>query len=243
MAAMKDCSNGLWRWAEAFADDGCGDWRTNWFLDGDTATVENTPTGMILRAGPNAADNGDSMVLWTRQAFVGDLKIEYEFTRLDQAVEGVNIIYLKATGTGEAPYEKDILAWASLRHRALMSMYFSHMNALHISYAVNLPESGTDYIRARRYPTPPGVPFQKATEIEETFANTGLFKPEVPYEISVVNVGASLVFGVRGDGREARFEWNVSAFPLLSEGRIGIRLMPTRASRIRNFKVAVSTGN
>jgi hypothetical protein len=53
-------------WRLAFADDGRGDWRANWFLDGDTATVENTPRGMILRAGPDIKDNGDSMVLWTR---------------------------------------------------------------------------------------------------------------------------------------------------------------------------------
>ena len=103
-----------------------------------------------------------------------------------------------------------------------------------------LPGSDAEYIRARRYPAPPGVPFQKATEIEGTFWNTGLFKPEVPYEITVVSEGASLMFVVRGDGREARFEWNVSAFPLLSEGRIGLRLMPTRATRIRSFRVSVS---
>jgi hypothetical protein len=239
---MNDDSNSLSPWTEAFADDGSGHWRTNWFLDGDTATVDNTPAGMILRAGPDVSDNGDSMVLWTRKAFVGDVKIEYEFTRLDRAVEGVNIIYLKATGTGEAPYEKDILVWASVRHRARMPLYFNHMNALHISYSVDLPGSDDEYIRARRYPAPVGVPFQKATEIEGTFWNTGLFKPEVPYEITVVSEGASLLFVVRGDGREARFEWNVSAFPLLSEGRIGLRLMPTRVSRIRNFRVSVSTG-
>jgi hypothetical protein len=38
-------------WRLAFADDGSGDWREKWFLDGDTAFVENTPQGMILRAG------------------------------------------------------------------------------------------------------------------------------------------------------------------------------------------------
>jgi len=27
-------------WQQAFADDGSGDWREKWFLDGDTATVE-----------------------------------------------------------------------------------------------------------------------------------------------------------------------------------------------------------
>ena len=107
----------------AFAGDGRGDWRTRWFLDGDTATVESTSEGMILRAGPDIKDNGDSMVLWTRDSFAGDVKIEYEFTRLDRAVEGVNIIYLKATGIGDAPYEKDILAWSKLRNRARMPLY------------------------------------------------------------------------------------------------------------------------
>ncbi len=155
-------------WRMDFADDGCGDWRAKWFLDGDTATVENTPEGMILRAGPDIKDNDDSMVLWTRDSFVGDVKIEYEFTRHDRAVEGVNIIYLKATGIGEAQYEKDILAWAGLRNRARMPLYFNYMNALHISYSVGLPDVDGEYIRARRYPAPVGVPFQEVTDTQGT---------------------------------------------------------------------------
>jgi len=94
MTNRRQANRGKGDWRLAFADDGSSDWRAKWFLDGDTATVEKTPQGMILRAGPDIKDNGDSMVLWTRDSFVGDVKIEYEFTRHDRAVEGVNIIYL-----------------------------------------------------------------------------------------------------------------------------------------------------
>lgn len=224
-------------WQLAFADDGSGDWRAKWFLDGDTATVENTPEGMILRAGPDIKDNGDSMVLWTRDGFVGDVKIEYEFTRHDRAVEGVNIIYLKATGIGEAPYEKDIVAWKELRNRARMPLYFNYMNALHISYSVGLPDVEGEYIRARRYPAPVNVPFQKVTEIEGTHWGTGLFKLDVPYQLTVVSAGNVMTFDVCGDGRNEHFEWDVSKFPPLFEGRVGLRVMPCRISRVRDIKV------
>ena len=224
-------------WRMAFADDGCGDWRTKWFLDGDTATVENTPEGMIVRAGPDIKDNGDSMVLWTRDSFVGDVKIEYEFTRQDRAVEGVNIVYLKASGIGESPYEKDIVLWKDLRNRARMPLYFNYMNALHISYSVGLPDVEGEYIRARRYPAPVGVPFQEVTEIEGTHWGTGLFKLDVPYRLTVVSVGNVMTLSVCGDGREEHFEWDVSKFPPLCEGRIGFRVIPCRISRIRDFKV------
>lgn len=226
------------QWRLAFADDGTGDWREKWFLDGDTSKVENTPTGMVLQAGPDVKDNGDSMVLWTKESFAGDVKIEYEFTRLDRlAAEGVNIIYLKATGIGTPPYDKDIAAWANLRNRARMPLYFNFMNALHISYSVGSPLVEGEYIRARRYPAPVGVPFQAVTEIEGTHFGTGLFKPDVTYRLTVTSVGKRMTFDVFGDGREERFEWDTSKFPPLTEGRIGLRLMPCRVSRIRDFRV------
>lgn len=123
-----------------------------------------------------------------------------------------------------------------------MQLYFNFMNALHISYSVGLPGVEGEYIRARRYPAPVGVPFQTVTEIEGTHFGTGLFKPDVPYRLTVTSVRERMSFDVCGDGREERFEWETSKFPPLTEGRIGLRLMPTRASRIRNFRVSVAAG-
>jgi len=143
----------------------------------------------------------------------------------------------KATGIGEAPYEKDIFLWKELRNRARMPLYFNYMNALHISYSVGLPDAEGEYIRARRYPAPVGVPFQEVTEIEGTHWGTGLFKLDVPYQLTVTSVGSSLSLSVRGDERNERFDWDTSKFPQLTGGRIGLRLMPGRMSRIRHFTV------
>lgn len=124
-------------WREVLTDPCTEDWQTNWFLDGDTATVENTPDGMVLTAGPDVTDNGNSMVLWTRESFAGDIRIEYDYTRLDECERFVNILYIQAAGKGEAPYVKDIATWSQLRERPEMSRYFKSMDLLHISYAVN----------------------------------------------------------------------------------------------------------
>jgi hypothetical protein len=53
----------------------------------------------------------------------------------------------------------------------------------------------------------------------------------------VVSAGNVMTFDVCGDGRNEHFEWDVSKFPPLSEGRIGLRVMPCRVSGIRDFKV------
>ena len=87
------------------------------------------------------------MVLWTKQSFKGDLKIEYDYTRLDNETRCVNILYIQATGSGEEPYVKDITEWNELRRVPAMKMYFDHMHAYHISYAA----WRGDYIRGRRY--------------------------------------------------------------------------------------------
>ena len=102
-------------WVESFRDAGRGDWQDGWFLDGRRATVENTSIGMILSAGPIPRDNGSHCVLWTKESFEGDVKIEFDYWRLDSIQKWVNILYIQATGTGEGPYSQDIAQWSHLR--------------------------------------------------------------------------------------------------------------------------------
>ena len=139
-------------WEEVFSDSCTGDWTEQWFLDGQVASVSNSKMGMQLTAGPQFKNDAHHMVLWTQESFEGDVKIEYDFTRLDFETRCVNILYIQATGSGEEPYKKDIAAWNTLREVPAMRMYFDHMNAYHISYAA-LPNKGDEreqYIRARR---------------------------------------------------------------------------------------------
>ncbi len=95
-------------WEKLFFDSFSEPWQTNWFLDGEKATLKQSSEGLEFHAGPDAWDDSSHAVLWTRQNFSGDLKIEFDYVRLDSAVKFVNIIYIQATGSGLEGFDKDI---------------------------------------------------------------------------------------------------------------------------------------
>jgi hypothetical protein len=226
-------------WKTLFSDDCTGDYTQRWFLDGEVGTVVNKPDGMVLTSGPDWGNDAHHMVLWTRELFIGDVKIEYEFQRLDASKRGVNIIYIQATGSGDGPYKTDITEWSSLRKNPSMSLYFNNMNTYHISYSVNMP--GSDYIRARRYvPKPEGKGID-GTEIIPDFGPTDLFKPDVVYLMTIIKRGQELFMLVKeknGD-RSDNYHWKNEALPPITEGRIGLRQMYCKRSRYANFRVSV----
>ena len=96
------------QWQQTFFDEGSEDWQQHWFLDGERGFVKNTAEGMVFSAGPIRGDNGSHNVLWTRASFEGDIKMEFDYTRLDDIDYAVNILYIQATGIGEEPYAEDI---------------------------------------------------------------------------------------------------------------------------------------
>jgi hypothetical protein len=226
-------------WESVFFDDCTGDYRDQWFLDGEVATVTNTPDGMRLTSGHEAGNDAHHMVLWTREPFKGDVKIEYDYRRLDSQPQGVNIIYIQATGSGDGPYVPDIAEWAGLRKVAAMGEYFNHMNTYHISYAVGMP--GSNYIRARRYiPLPEGQGL-RGTEIMPDYGPTGFFGPGVGYGITIIKRDQELFMRVteKNSGRTAHYHWNNNTHPPVTEGRIGLRQMATKSALYANFRVSV----
>ncbi|WDE95251.1 hypothetical protein PQO03_05895 [Lentisphaera profundi] len=225
--------------SKTLLDDDCKkDWQENWFLDSVDSTVKNTPKGMILTAGPDPDDNAQSMVLWTKQEFEGDIKIEYEFTRLDNLDRNVNILYFHARGIGIGPYKEDISKWNHLRTKPRMPLYFLNMKLYHISYAVNRYDLEGEYLRARRYPSISDEKFNKSTEIPGSYWNTGLFKPGVKYKLIFEKTGKNLSMKVRGPEINKEFSWKLNNFAELKQGRIGLRLMSGRSALISNFKVS-----
>ena len=76
-------------------------------------------------------------MLWTKQSFEGDIRIEYDYTRLDSmtASTAVNILYIQATGLGTLESPTDIILSTKRREVPWMKSYFLHMNALHISFS------------------------------------------------------------------------------------------------------------
>jgi hypothetical protein len=227
------------KWETVFTDRGTDDWRKHWVLDGERASVTNTPEGMVFAAGPSPDDHANHAVLWTNRSFSGDVKIEWDYTRLDHADRYVNILYIQATGVGTPPYAKDISTWADLRRVPAMKSYFEHMNLLHISYAAfsNDGSLAGDYVRARRYPTAPGRPFDQI-DIAPDYFNTGLFIPNEVYHFTVIKTDRVLFLEVRGSDTRKRFHWPLDNVEPVNNGPIGIRHMATRSSRYANITIS-----
>jgi len=227
-------------WKEVFIDKGNVDWQLKWFLDGQKATIKNQEDGMIFSAGPVEREDASHAVLWTKQSFTGDLKIEYDFTKMDDATKAVNILYIQATGKEDGPYVKDIFEWADLRTIPKMRTYFNNMNLWHVSYAAfgnGNEKDKKDYMRARRYPVLKGKNF-KATEVGASYDDTGFFKDDITYHMTVIKKDDVLYIKVEGDGKSSIFNWDFSEHPRIKEGRIGLRHMWTRSSKYANFSIS-----
>jgi len=223
-------------------DDPCtGNWQANWFLDGQIATIENSDKGMNFSAGPVNRDDAHHAVLWTKESFEGDVKLEYYYTRTDSQIVNVNILYIQASGIGKDPYDEDISRWSDLRKIPTMSLYYNYMSTYHISYAafkmVN-DNPDDDYIRIRKYPVTEEITFDDM-EILPDFYKTGLFLPGIEYKITVIKTGDRLFFNVKGEGSEKLYSWHLEDVNPITAGRIGLRHMYTRSANYRDFKVYV----
>jgi hypothetical protein len=227
-------------WRLVFSDSGTGDWTDGWFLEGEKATVENTPGGMVFSAGPVPKEDASHAVLWTKRSFVGDLKVEYDYTRLDSmmSVDAVNILYIQASGLGTDESPTDIAQSTTQRSVPAMSEYYLNMNALHISYATTGPRRA-HYVSARRYPADTKDSFPSGTQIQPIYENVELFEPGRSYHMTVVKEGALLSFTVKGNGRVRTFEWDTTQFAPVTEGRIGLRHMWARSARYSDLRVYV----
>ncbi len=235
--AFDQASEGTWQ--ELFSDSCTGDWKQQWFLDGEVGKVTTGSGGMTLTAGPEFLNDAHHMVLWTNASFEGDLKIEYDYTRLDSETNCVNILYIQATGSGEAPYSEDITEWSELRRVPAMRMYFDHMNLYHISYAA-FPndEDTTQYIRARRYmPNATGL---EGSDLEPDYFPEGLFETGVPHKITVIKRGREVLMRIQNAEQDYYCHMTNPNLPTVLEGRVGLRHMFTRSARYKNFRISAA---
>lgn len=225
------------QWDIVFKDKCTKDWTKHWTLDGLIATVENSKKGMHFTAGAEFKNDAHHAVLWTKESFSGDIKIEYDFVRNDKETSCVNILYIQATGNGEGEFVKDISTWAKFREVPAMKKYYENMNALHISYsAFENSADTTFYTRARRYPKEKGKSFE-LTEISPSYDNKGYFVTGRTYHITAIKQGSQLFFKMESKCGVELFTWDLSNVEPITEGRIGLRLMYTRSSTFKNFKI------
>lgn len=231
--AFEEADSAVWR--EIFHDACTDDWKNQWFLDGEVGSVSVNDQGMQLTAGPQHKNDAHHMVLWTKQSFQGDVRIEYEYTRLDFESRCVNIIYIQATGSGDEPYTEDIEQWNELRRVPSMKTYFNHMNTYHISYAAN-PGTDKEYIRGRRYmPNKSGL---QGTELKPDYAPKGLFEPGKPHQITIIKQQSDLFMRIKNADQVYFCHFTNSELPAITEGRIGLRHIFTRSARYKNIRIS-----
>lgn len=228
-------------WQLKMQDEGQKDWRKYWFLDGEKAVVENGSGGITFKAGRQPLSDADHAVLWTKQVFEGEIRVEFDFTRLDSTDRFVHILYLLASGSGAPGYDRDIYKWRKKRRMPAMQCYFEHMNALHLSFAAfenKLPAHNTGYVRGRCYLPERGKGLQ-GTALAPEYLSPFLFETGVSYRISVIRHADWLMMRVTDlqTGQERFFRFHTEAFPALQQGRVGIRQMCTRMGRYADIKI------
>jgi hypothetical protein len=235
-AAYEQAAAGTWR--TVFSDPCTGDWKERWHLDGKVGRVATGPDGMVLTAGPEFGNDAHHMVLWTKESFEGDLRIDFDYTRLDKETRCVNILYIQATGSGRGPYDEDIMKWNHLRETPAMATYFNHMHTYHLSFAA-FPNQGEPiaYIRGRRYmPEGKGL---RGTELTPEYDSEGLFATGVPHQISVIKKGRDLFLRISNAGKVFHGRMSNPDLPAITHGRVGLRHMFTRSARYRNFEIRI----
>lgn len=226
-------------WSLDFEDLGTttnDNWKENWFLDGNDASIKYTDDGLLFKAANQINENATHAVLWTQKSFTGDVKIEYDFTRKDTIGNSVVILYILAEGRGDIPFNKDIYKWRDKRVLPFMYIYWWGMNAIHVSYAT-LTIKEDNYIRVRKYPVYPGSRSFHQTEIPPSISGEDLFKPDVTYHLTFVKKGDTLTFKISGDNKTRTFQWKNEQLGSICSGRIGLRQKLTRSSIYKDIRI------
>jgi len=224
-------------WTLVFNDKCTQDWTKNWTLDGLIATVENSKEGMHFKAGSEAYNDAHHAVLWTKDSYSGDVKIEFDYIKTDDENRFVNILFIQATGDEEGVHEKDISKWKKKREIPAMREYFENMNTFHISYAAfGNKGDGFYYVRSRRYPIAQGQPFNSIL-VQPCYDKQGFFEKGKKYHITAIKTKDTLSFKMENDGNVETFQWDISMVKPIQEGRIGIRHMYKRSAIYKNFKI------
>jgi len=230
-----------------FEDSMTENWQDNWFLDGRRAVLEHRDGGLAFittaskvdKRVDRAAFDAQHAVLWTRQAFEGDIRISYTYTKLPDC-GWQKLIYVQAQGIGSEPYVHDIHAWRDRREVARMDKYFNYMNLIGLSLR--------DEIRCKRYPW---------SDVERDVALSSEFLPrgenkglETGHDLHVVvekrreSILLRITDGQTGE-HVVDHTWNLTDKAVLEgrdpkfveKGRIGLRLMGGHKINFRDFKV------
>lgn len=212
-------------WHVVFSDTGTsGNWKDKWFLDGKKATVKYTPNGIKFSAG-GGTTNADHAVLWAKPVVENDVKIEYDFTRLDNVNNYVNILFIQAQGIGTNKYPKDISTWS--RPNPKYNIYFDGMDYYNLSYA-----NVQNEVRARQC---------RGFNVIKSYTNVDMFQRNQKHHITVIKEGLNFQMTATnlssGVTKTWKFKASATKSPVITKGHIGLRHMSRRISMYKNFEI------
>ena len=228
-----------------FEDSMTDNWQEKWFLDGKKATVRTGEDGLYF-AGGNVTKSQDPIafhahhaVLWTHQVFEGDIRIQYEMTRVDDSSYGTTLLYIQAQGIDTSPYDADIHAWKAIREIPAMSIYNKKMDLISLSFRKEL--------RCKRYP--------RMDDTGKLYPRGGLVEPMQDYagietgktyHVEVEKRAGSATLVLYNAHKKAvllEATWDTTQVSdrleqqLIKKGRIGLRHMSTMQFVYKNFTV------
>lgn len=227
------------QWKEKYSEQAGKKVSSGWYLDGKKGSVTKTGDALVLNAGDEIGSEEDHVVLWTRDSYAGDIRIDYEFTRLDSLERFANLLYIQAQGSGAPGYDKEIRRWRKKRQTPRMSTYFDHMNLTHISYATfenKKDVRNPDYIRARRYLPETGNGL-KGTAFAQEYLCPLLFETGEPHRITVIKQEGTVWMRIGVNGKNRYFKFDDDRLPDTQAGAIGLRQMYGRHSKYAHFRV------
>jgi hypothetical protein len=78
----------------------------------------------------------------------------------------------------------------------------------------------------------------KGTDLAPDYFHNGFFATGVPHHFTVIKQDRDIYMRIRNAEKTRTFHWHNDKLPAITEGRIGLRLMWTRASNFKDFRVS-----
>ena len=75
-------------------------------------------------------------------------------------------------------------------------------------------------------------------DYKELQGKENIFEPGVPYKITIIKTDRVIYMRAANDKQTRYFKLTNTKYPIITEGRIGLRHMYTRAARYRDFRVS-----
>jgi hypothetical protein len=219
------------------------DWRAGWALHKDSelgAGVDQLANGIVLRAADYAYDDRavyarSSVALWSRHAWAGDFRVEFDFTRLDDVARttgnGIGaMLYFHVVGAGDPHHPAELARWPSTQARE--EAYVRHGRGFRVTWSnfnTEHPRNSHE-MRLRTFAFTTRYPERIGEDSPSRFT----FARGRTYRMAFERRGPRFAASVDGEA----FVWEDPAIARFGEGCFGLRHQPGRVARYENLAIA-----